>query len=258
MNLGLESDLANPNFAGARNPDTALHVRFYNRAVKNQYASDEQKRPIFEDKIYVEIHTPGNNLNVIDVPARDDHKARFPLQWAHYNNTQGDESKAGTPVEQWGGLTAAQVEMLKAQKFYTVEMIAFASDLQIQSVGMIAGMSPLAFRERAKLWLQASTADASNSGLLEQLEAEKKARADLEARLARLEAGAAPAPQLEAQDAEPPKELKAGTPEAEQAMELSQLRMSFEALTKKKPDQRWGLDRLRVELENLTKETVHL
>lgn len=266
--LGLESDLANPNFTGARNPDSALHARFYIRPVRNDFASQAEKRPIFEDREYVEIHTPGSTLNIIDVPARDDHKARFPLQWAHFKNTQGTtEGQSGTPIAQWGGLSPSQVEMLRAQKFYTVEMVAFASDQQIQAIGMLAGMSPFSFRERAKLYLEASKGDAKNSALLEELEAERAARKALEERMARLEAGMVRSPQPPAGNAhiapgsEPfaePKELKAGTPEAEQAMELSQLRMSYETLTKKKPDQRWGADRLRQELENHTKERVTL
>lgn len=257
MNLGLESDLANPNFVGARNPDSALHVRFYVRPIRNQVMSEKEKRPIFEDKVFVEIQTPGSTLNIIDTFAREDHKARFPLQWAHFQNTQGkSEGQVGTPIEHWGGLSPAQIEMLRAQKFFTVESIAFASDLQIQSIGMTAGMQPHAFRQRAKLYLEASQGDAKNSQLLDELSAEREARKTLEERLARLEAGLPQTTALVAD--ETPKELKAGTPEAEQAMELSQLRMSYETLSKKKPDQRWGADRLRTELENLTKERIAL
>jgi hypothetical protein len=44
-------------------------------------------------------------------------------------------------------------------KFYTVESIANASDQQLQRMGMAAGMSPYAFRDKAKSYLNL----ASNS-----------------------------------------------------------------------------------------------
>ena len=68
-----------------------------------------------------------------------------------------------------------------------MEQVAFASDAQVGSVGMIAGMSPLAFRERAKIFLdtaennsEAVKRDEERKSLLAQLEAEKKARIDQE------------------------------------------------------------------------------
>lgn len=154
--MQLATDDNNPDFVGAHNPDSKLHVRFYMRPMPNAFKTNLEKRPIFEDILYVEIHTPGNQLSIIDVMARDDHKARFPLHWAHFQNTFGKNADGfvGTPLAQWPLITPAQSEMLKALKFYTVESVAMASDSQISSIGMLAGMAPFSFREQAVMYLR--------------------------------------------------------------------------------------------------------
>ncbi len=136
--------------------------------------------------------------------------------------------------------------MLKALNFRTVEMIAFASDAQIMEIGLAGGMAPFSFRNVAKAFLGNAKEAAQQSELATQLEAERASRKALEERLARLEAGmAAPATVVTVQPAEPAKELKAGTPEADEVMERSQLAMTYEVKFGKKADGRWSLDKLR-------------
>lgn len=153
--LGLETDVANPNFAGPRNPDDLLWVQFSTRAMQNTYLSAAQGRPIFEDQLWVEIRVPGNQLLTIETPALEEHKRRFPRQWAYFQQTHStDGQNIGTPLSQWPILRPSQIEELRALKFYTVENVAFASDEQIGRIGMLAGMAPMSFRERAKLYLE--------------------------------------------------------------------------------------------------------
>lgn len=154
--LGLATDVANTNFVGATNPDAALHVRFYSRPVINNWETNLQGHPIFEDRVYVEIMTPGNQLNIIDRPLREEDKSRFPMHWAHWNNTHGADGQiVGTPLSQWPLLTAAQAETLKYLKFFTVESIALCSDQQLQSMGIGTGVhSPVDLRNRARTYLQ--------------------------------------------------------------------------------------------------------
>jgi Skp family chaperone for outer membrane proteins len=45
-------------------------------------------------------------------------------------------------------------------KFYTVEAVANASDQQLQRIGMAAGMSPYAFRDKAKSFLNLASSSA--------------------------------------------------------------------------------------------------
>jgi hypothetical protein len=158
----LASDAQNPEFTGAHNPDATLSVRFYSRPVQNMYQTEQQGRPIFEDVIYVEIATPGNDKNIIDTPMREAHKMRFPVQWAHYHNTHaGDARDVGTPLASWPLISAAQAEELKALKFRTVEHIANASDLNLSNIGMAGGMDVFQLRLRAQAFLRAASDSAA-------------------------------------------------------------------------------------------------
>lgn len=165
MSQMIASDLNNPDFVGATNPDRGLAVKFYPRAVQNEFESEKQGRPIFYDVDFVKIFVPGDDTNVVDTAVREDHKQRFPLQWAHYKNQrEGDQLTAGrTPLTEWTRLTLAQIEQLRGLRFYSVEDIAHASDMQLQSVGMVAGTSPFAFREAAQRFLQIAAKEAKES-----------------------------------------------------------------------------------------------
>lgn len=186
--LGLETDLANRNFAGATNPDDLLWVQFSTKAVQNNYETQAQGRPIFRDELWIEIRTPGNSLNIIERPAEDFDKVKFPRQWAYFQQTHSqDGQNSGTPLAQWPFLRPSQIEELKALNFRSVEQIAFASDEQIGRVGMVAGVAPLAFRERAKLYLEGARDNAhavkqaeENKALKERLEAQEKAQREQE------------------------------------------------------------------------------
>lgn len=158
----IASDANNPEFVGAHNPDSKLTVLFYSRAVQNTFQTEQQGRPIFDDVDFVKIHLPGDKNNIVDVPAREDHKARFPLHWAHYQNKRGGDQRlvGKTPISHWPRVTAAQAEELRAMQFLAVEDVAGASDSQIQRLGMIAGMSPYAFREAAQRFMQLAAGEA--------------------------------------------------------------------------------------------------
>lgn len=146
--MALESDIANP--------DASLHVVFYSKPMQNQFETEKQGRPIFQDVDFVRITLPGDKNNIIDTIARPDHKARFPLHWAHYQNQHSGKAEIGTPLSVWPLITASKAEELRALNFRTVESIAHASDAQLQTLGMAAGMAPHAFRERATRYLQAA------------------------------------------------------------------------------------------------------
>ena len=201
----LASDDNNPEFVGAKNPDSALVVEFYIRAVQDNFESSKQGRPVFADVVYVRINVPGLKEMQWDMPARSDHKQRFPLQWAHYKNkTEGDAREVGTPLAEWPVLTRSQAEEFRAIKFFTVESIANASDANINNLGMIGGMSPYTLREKARAFLKAAT-DAA----LPQHQAEELAKRDAEIEMlkeqmtqlaatvnAKQQAAPAPAPEL--------------------------------------------------------------
>lgn len=174
------------------NADSRLAVTFYKRSVKQEDESIAAGRPIFKEFDFVRICVPGDNLTEIDTYANESHKQRFPRQWAHYQNQVGNQEQIiGTPIEQWPLVTRSQAEELKGIKFRTVEDVANCSDQQLQRIGMIAGMSPHSFREKAKAFLNL----ANDSAEISQREAELQAlreendkiKAETEAKLAAMQ-----------------------------------------------------------------------
>ena len=145
-----------------RGADSRLQVRFYKKSVQQEQESMDAGRPIYKDFDFVHICVAGDTLTEIDTYALHNHKQRFPIQWAQYQNRQGadDDEVVGTPVSEWPLVSKSQAEELRAMKFRTVESIASASDQQLQRMGMAAGMSPYAFRDKAKAFLNLATTSA--------------------------------------------------------------------------------------------------
>jgi hypothetical protein len=188
----LASDLNNPEFVNPTNPDAQLTVRFYSRPAKNEFKTQLEGRPIFEDRDYIEIMIPGDKENIIDTPVMEHHKQRFPLHWAHYKNSGGGNAQIGTPLEQWPLITASQAAELKAIKFFTVDSIAGASDDQISKIGLAGGMQPFAFREKAQLFLQVAKDLSFSQKQADTNAANERRIAELEARLAEVLAAKEP------------------------------------------------------------------
>ena len=145
-----------------QNADNRLQVRFYKRPVQQENETQEAGRPIFKEFDFVHICVAGDTLTEIDTYVLNSHKQRFPQQWANYQNRVGanDDQIIGTPVSEWPLVSKSQAEELRAMKFHTVESIAGASDQQLQRMGMAAGMSPYAFRDKAKAFLNLATTAA--------------------------------------------------------------------------------------------------
>ena len=182
--MAIESDISNA--------DSRLAVQFYKKSVKQDIASDEAGRPIFKEFDFVKIMIPGDNLTEIDTYAQESHKQRFPRQWAHYQNQVANHQDIiGTPLEQWPQVTRSQAEELRGLKFHTVESIADCSDQQLQRIGMVAGMSPHNFREKAKqflnLALESAEVSAREAELAKLREENDKIKAETDAKLAAMQ-----------------------------------------------------------------------
>jgi hypothetical protein len=125
------------------NADTHLHVEFYNF----------EKDP-YKGKPFVRIIVPGDKTNIVEQPAREDHKERFPRQWLYFQMANSDAPIIGTKLEEWNktapeDLTDYQMAELQILKFQTVEQVATASDSQLQRIGM----GGAGLRERAKAFM---------------------------------------------------------------------------------------------------------
>ena len=79
-----------PLDSDVNNADAQLHVEFY------EYEKDPHK-----GKPFVRIVVPGDKTNIIDQPARDDHKRRFQRQWLFVLSKSADGQVIGTPISLW-------------------------------------------------------------------------------------------------------------------------------------------------------------
>jgi len=115
--------------------DDQMVVIFYNKAVRNDFKSKDLGRPVFEDVDYVKIFAPGERLNQIDRPVKEDDKQRWPRQWNDFiqKRTQVPD---GTPIDLLFPNFPSVAENLKANGIYTVEQCANLSAHGIDSVGM--------------------------------------------------------------------------------------------------------------------------
>ena len=170
--------------------DSRLQVRFYKKSVQQEQESIDAGRPIYKDFDFVQICVAGDTLTEIDTYALANHKQRFPIQWANYMNRQGanDEEVVGTPLSEWPLVSKSQAEELRGIKFQTVESIANASDQQLQRIGMIAGMSPYSFRDKAKAFLNLATTAAETDKRESEINALKEELAKKELETAKIKA----------------------------------------------------------------------
>lgn len=173
-----------------QNADSRLQVRFYKRAIKQEQESLDAGRPIYKEFDFVHICVAGDSLTEIDTYALNAHKVRFPIHWAQYQNRVGadDQEVVGTPVSEWPIVSKSQAEELRALKFHTVEAIAGASDQQLQRMGMAAGMSPYAFRDKAKAFLNLATNAAETDKRETEINALKEELAKKEQETAKMKA----------------------------------------------------------------------
>lgn len=188
MNLGLASDDSNRNFQGATNPDSALHVTFYDKEFINEFESKKQGKPVKYMALMVRIERPGDILNVADRLSTTDDERRFPVQYANYINMRNGRAGdlVGTPLSECQLISKEQAEQLRSLHFYTMEQVANSSDAQINGIGMIAGMAPMAFRDRIRMALRVATDTTTAQKLEKQVEeslAREKAMAETVAKM---------------------------------------------------------------------------
>jgi len=161
--------------------DAALWVKFYSEPVHMAAKSEKEGRPIYEDRDFIEIITPGDSTSVIRRQARDDDKQRFARVWERYKAGQ-ELSPEGTPIEAWPAITRAQVEELKYMKCFTVEQLAATSDAQCQRLGM----AMMGLRTKAKAFLESARDTAAAQRYATENEQLRREMEDLRAEFAKL------------------------------------------------------------------------
>jgi hypothetical protein len=141
---------SDPNlFLKANAGDESLFVVFYMGVARNEAASEENGRPIFDDVECVRIIVPGDKNNIIDRPARDSDRGRFAKQYGLFKaGAKEEEQLSGTRLNEWPFLTRAQCEEFKFLGIRTVEQLAEVRD---DIVSKVPGMVQL--KQHAAVWL---------------------------------------------------------------------------------------------------------
>ncbi|QSQ14048.1 hypothetical protein [Myxococcus landrumensis] len=114
--------------------DNRLNVTFGLHPHKDEEASAKAGHPIFGERVYIRIITPGDNKNIIHRPAWDGDFRRFRRQYEDFRAGQA-EGVSGMPLKEWPQVTRSEVEMLAHFKVRTVEDLAGLSDGAISDIG---------------------------------------------------------------------------------------------------------------------------
>lgn len=161
--------------------DRGLIVTFYTRPVHLDAESKSAGRPIFKDRVFCKILTPGDSLSIWDQPARESDKQRFPMQWKAFENGMviADD---GTPLEAWTRMTPSKIASYKASGIRTVEQVSTIAD----SNGHAMPMDWQSDRVAAQAYLKAAEDSAFAQKMAEDNAAKDAEIARLRANLADL------------------------------------------------------------------------
>lgn len=155
-------------------------------------------RPLYKDEIFCRIQRPGAKSNIVkkvpmafkrdgtpDLDANGVQKPlkgdpsypslpeRFSKQWHQFINNL-EQTRTGTPLEQWPPLTKSQVLELKGVNIHTIEELGSIPDSNLQTIAM---MDARKFRDMAKAYLESANGNAS---LTQAMAENARMRADIE------------------------------------------------------------------------------
>lgn len=107
--------------------DKRLFVTFSYEQRLDRKASDEAGRNIYKDVEYITARIPGDKTTSIHRPVMASDKIRFPLQYAAFKNSSGEQI-VGTPLSLWPGIRPSQAKELEYFNVRTVEQLAAMPD----------------------------------------------------------------------------------------------------------------------------------
>ena len=156
-----------------------MAVFFHAVQVRNNFKSDAEKRPIFEERIFIKKLVPGDSTLIVDRPMREQDMEDHPIEWARYEQKK-EQKVAGTPIDAWMAVSETQKAEFKALNIFTIDQFANLPDV---TGDKIMGFNDL--RSKARAFIMA----AQDSQMMDKIRAEmdKKLEAQ-EAELAELRA----------------------------------------------------------------------
>ena len=143
-----------------------MAVFFHTVQVQNNFKTMTEKRPIFEEKIFLKKLVPGDSTLVVDRPMREQDIEEYPIEWARFEQKK-EQKVSGTPIEVWSAISETQKAEFKALHIFTIDQFAQLAD----SVGnKIMGFNDL--RDKARAFIAA----AKDSAVFDKIRAETDAK----------------------------------------------------------------------------------
>ena len=143
-----------------------MAVFFHAVQVQNNFKTMTEKRPIFEEKVFLKKLVPGDSTLVVDRPMREQDVEVYPIEWARFEQKK-EQRVSGTPIDVWSVLSETQKAEFKALHIFTIDQFAQLAD----SVGnKIMGFNDL--RDKARAFIAA----AKDSAVFDKIRAETDAK----------------------------------------------------------------------------------
>ena len=143
-----------------------MAVFFHAVQVQNNFLTAQEKRPIFQERIFLKKLVPGDNTLTIDRPMREQDIEDYPVEWARFEQKK-EATVAGTPIEVWNAISETQKAEFKALNIFTIDQFAQLADI---AGNKIMGFNDL--REKARTFIAAS----QDSQMFDKIRAETDAK----------------------------------------------------------------------------------
>ena len=139
-----------------------MAVFFHAVQVRNNFKSDAEKRPIFEERIFIKKLVPGDSTLVVDRPMREQDMEDHPIEWARYEQKK-EQKVAGTPIDAWMAISETQKAEFRSLNIFTIDQFANLPDV---AGDKIMGFNDL--RSKARAFIMA----AQDSQMMDKIRAE--------------------------------------------------------------------------------------
>jgi hypothetical protein len=133
------------------NSPANLFVEFYEDALEIPFKSEQEGRPVYEQRVFVRIMVPGDATSIIETPATEQHKQESRRQFERFEKGMKDVID-GTPLSMWPVVNKSQVKECEFFEIRSVEQLAELSDSTCKRMGM----GYMELRSKAKAWLLAA------------------------------------------------------------------------------------------------------
>ena len=148
-----QAEFNHNDFGDTSEADKSLMVKFFYKEVQNKMESQKQGRPVFKEKLYIEIRIAGQRDVQACRPATHADKQRFPRHLDAFER-RVEAPTEGMPLSEWPKITRSQAEELSFNNVKTVEQLASMKDSNLSKM-----MNGYSLRDAAVKWLELNSAE---------------------------------------------------------------------------------------------------